>query len=168
MSEKKMNLTQVIYLISVIRNQLDKSLNKLSDGYILPLSLNGKLLDNTEVSKEMLEELAQISAYEKDFLHLKNILTSENSKVNDSGYTLFHLIELVKFKREKRAKIEFALRDGKTIAESGVGLIAYGVLNKALLKEAYETLSKEINQLSNQIDMLNSNTFVEVNLSLDY
>lgn len=165
-----MTIAECLYLISVVSKKYDSLVGELEYSYVEPLSLNGKGLPKSEKGEKMLDALAEIEVLSKDLLSLRSALQKANASLVFDGESLGEKLERVKLKRGLLDALSTALASGavRTEAESGVGLVSYGLANEAKLKAQKEALEKEVNSLSLFIDRVNAETDLEVSLLGSY
>ena len=164
---KEISLQQVIYLISSITTEINKEKNKLENTAGMPLKVNGKNVVDSEKANEITEILDKIELLQKDLVTLKYSLAKHNIETKVGDLTLAEMLEIVKLKRAYVLSIEYALGRSNVKVETGVGVVQYGSFKEKELKELkelHDNLEKEILQLSEIIDSVNSKTLVNVEL----
>ncbi|ACZ01878.1 hypothetical protein [Streptobacillus moniliformis] len=164
----KITIQQCIFLISNLtkkQNRIFLSLNSYSN---IPIKVNGKDVFDKTQAKEMLALYSELEIINRDLATLKTVLNHTNStnKINDMPIS-YHLEDL-KNKRNLLSFLERSINSNTSSAESGVGIVNYGVLNQNILKENYRKLEKEVNSMSERIDIENSKLTIEVNLEGNY
>ncbi|CAM3548399.1 hypothetical protein [Pseudostreptobacillus hongkongensis] len=161
---KEISLQQVIYLISSITTEINREKNKLENTAGIPLKVNGKNVVDSEKANEITEILDKIELLQKDLVTLKYSLAKHNIETRVGDLTLTEMLEIVKLKRAYVLSIEYALGKSNLKVETGVGVVQYGSFKEKELKELHDNLEKEILQLSEIIDSVNSKTLVNVEL----
>lgn len=147
------------------QNRILLNLNSYSN---IPLKVNGKDVFDKTQAKEMLAVYAELETINEDLATLKTALNNANATNKIDGKPLFFHLEDVKNKRSLITFLERVLSSNTSTVENGVGVVNYGVLNEKTLREDLEKLEKEVNSMSEKIDLENSKLTIEVNLKGKY
>lgn len=164
---KKITIQQAIFLLS----NLSAKENQLTDNlysYKVPLLVNGKDVTDSKKIKQMKKDLENLSLIQQDIINLKSKLAKINISteinIENNQKLLNQLLEEVRIKRSYLAALNNLVKSSYTKIETGVGVVQYGVLNEDLLREKIENLETEVNNLSQKIDIINSTTYIEIDL----
>ena len=160
---KNLTIQQGIYLLSTL---VDKaySLRGNLNSYKVPLSVNGKDVTDRKKSEKMLKEIEELKLYQEDIINLKSKLAKANIETMNEGKSINQLLEEVRNKREFLSTLKHLLTYNQTKVENSVGVVQYGTLNEEYIEDLVNSLETEVNELSQKIDILNSNTYIEINL----
>lgn len=164
----KITIQQCIFLISNLTKKQNRIFLNLNSYSNVPLKVNGKDVFDKDQAKEMLAMYSELETINEDLATLKTALNHANATNLIDGKPLFYHLEDVKNKRSLLSFLERVLSSNTSNAESGVGVVNYGVLNQNVLKEDFDKLEKEVNSVSERIDLENSKLTVEVNLKGKY
>ncbi|CAM3236725.1 hypothetical protein STFE110948_06680 [Streptobacillus felis] len=164
----KITIQQCIFLISNLTKKQNRIFLNLNSYSNVPLKVNGKDVFDKDQAKEMLAMYLELETINEDLATLKTALNHANATNLIDGKPLFYHLEDVKNKRSLLIFLERVLSSNTSNAESGVGVVNYGVLNQNVLKEDFDKLEKEVNSVSERIDLENSKLTVEVNLKGKY
>lgn len=164
----KITLQECIFLIATVSKKQSRILSQFSSNYIVPLKVNGKDMSDPKKSEEMKRHLEELNILSEDLLALKNALTLANNEHKINEKTLATALEEVRIKRNLLSALETALSLHSHQAESGVGIVQYGVMNEELVKEKFEALEKEVFALSKAIDLANASITIEILLQGEY
>lgn len=165
-----MTIAECLYMISVVSKKYTNLTNELAYSYIEPLALNGKALPKTEKAEKMPLAIKEAEVLLNDLLTLKNALQKANTSLVFDGESLGEKLERAKLKRQFLDSLDTALLSGEatTKAESGVGLVTYGLSSHSELKAKRDELEREIHALSLFIDKVNAEMKLEVTLLGNY
>ncbi|WP_066901426.1 hypothetical protein [Streptobacillus notomytis] len=164
----KITIQQCIFLISNLTKKQNRIFLNLNSYSNIPLKVNGKDVFDKIQAKEMLEAYSELETINEDLAILKTTLNHANATNKIDEMPLFYHLEDVKNKRALLSFLERVLNSNTSNAESGVGIVNYGVLNRDILKEEFIKLEKEVNSMSERIDIENSKITIEVDLKGKY
>ncbi|NYV28392.1 hypothetical protein HP397_06200 [Streptobacillus felis] len=164
----KITIQQCIFLISNLTKKQNRIFLNLNSYSNVPLKVNGKDVFDKDQAKEMLAMYSELETINEDLATLKTALNEANATNLIDNKPLFFHLEDVKNKRNLLNFLERVLSSNSSTAESGVGVVNYGVLNQSFLKEEFDNLEKEVNSISEKIDLENSKISVKVNLKGKY
>ncbi|MBQ3437841.1 MAG: hypothetical protein IJG31_04995 [Fusobacterium sp.] len=144
------------------------SLSSTLAEYRVPLKVNGKDVADKQKSDLMLEEIKKLDCLQRDIILLKSLLAKVNVTTILNNKTLNNYLEEVRIKRNYLLTLKNLLRMNSTKVENGVGVVQYGVLNENYIRKSIVSLEKEVTEMSQKIDIANSNTYFEIELSTEF
>ena len=161
----EITLKQALSLIAIIKAERSEIRSDLLRKYSREIiSINGTKCDNEDRIKAGIESFERFEALNKDLLELINAVNVENNRTLSNGKTLYRMINEVKFERMLYDVIRNTMNEPE-LNESYGNVIEKGCLIQDYLKEKLEEKSLEkIEMLSNEIDILNNETKLEVDL----
>lgn len=160
---KKITIQQAIFLLSTLIDK-QSSLFLALNAYKVPLSVNGKDVRDQKKVEQMIKELEELKLLQKDIINLKTSLAKLNIETVVEGKSLNKYLEEVRMERNYLQILKNLLNSNYTKVENSVGVVQYGVLNEYYIKELIQKLEKKVNKLSEKIDIINSSTYLEINL----
>lgn len=160
---KKISIQQAIFLLSTLTDK-QNSLSLGLNAYKVPLSVNGKNVTDPKKANQMLKEIEELELVQKDIVNLKSSLAEINIKTIVDGKSLNQYLEEVRMERNYLQNLNTLLKANYTKVESSVGVVQYGALNEEYIKDSVIKLEKKVNELSQKIDTINSNTYFEIEL----
>lgn len=160
----KITLQQCIFLISNLTKKQAQLTSLLTGQYVVPLAVNGKDTVDKTKEEQMRKDLKEIDVLSEDIVRLKNALSLANNENKIEGRTIYEVLEEVRIKRSVLYQVQYSLDREYSKVETGVGVVRYGVLNEELMREKRDSLEKEVNSLSEKVDVANASIRIEVDL----
>lgn len=160
----KITLQQCIFLISNLTKKQTQLTSLLTGQYVVPLAVNGKDTADKTKEEQMRKDLDEIDVLSEDIVRLKSALSLANNENKMEGRTIYEVLEEVRIKRSVLYQIQYSLDREYSKVETGVGVVRYGVLNEELMREKRDSLEKEVNSLSEKVDVANASIQIEVDL----
>lgn len=160
---KKLTIQQAIFLLSTLAEKERELLNLLYT-YKVPLLVNGKDVTEKNQKTEMLENIKNISLIQEDIVTLKIAVNNANLTTKIDEKSISEYLELVRVKRNYLSTLNNLVKGNYSKVENGVGVVHYGILNGDYIKEEIKKLEVEVFEISQKIDTVNGNTWIEVKL----
>ncbi len=160
----KITLQQCIFLISNLTKKQAQLTSLLTGQYVVPLAVNGKDTADKTKEEQMRKDLDEIDVLSEDIVRLKSALSLANNENKMEGRTIYEVLEEVRIKRSVLYQVQYSLDREYSKVETGVGVVRYGVLNEELMREKRDSLEKEVNSLSEKVDVANASIQIEVDL----
>lgn len=160
----KITLQQCIFLISNLTKKQAQLTSLLTGQYVVPLAVNGKDTADKTKEEQMRKDLDEIDVLSEDIVRLKSTLSLANNENKMEGRTIYEVLEEVRIKRSVLYQVQYSLDREYSKVETGVGVVRYGVLNEELMREKRDSLEKEVNSLSEKVDVANASIQIEVDL----
>lgn len=160
---KKITIQQAIFLLSTLIEK-QNSLSSVLHSYKVPLLVNGKNVTDPKKAEQMLKEIEELELVQKDIIDLKTSLAKLNIETVVEGKSLNKYLEEVRMERNYLQILKNLLNSNYTKVENSVGVVQYGVLNEEYIKGLVQKLEKKVNKLSEKIDIINSSTYLEIDL----
>ncbi|MFC4805696.1 hypothetical protein [Filifactor villosus] len=160
----KITLQQCIFLISNLTKKQTQLTSLLTGQYVVPLAVNGKDTADKTKEEQMRKDLDEIDVLSEDIVRLKSALSLANNENKMEGRTIYEVLEEVRIKRSVLYQVQYSLDREYSKVETGVGVVRYGVLNEELMREKRDSLEKEVNSLSEKVDVANASIQIEVDL----
>lgn len=165
MATLSLTMQAAIFHLSQLKTELERAKNTIEQFTNFPLSVNNgppaDIRQQVEAVKATLDRMADI---ESDYLTLQNAIDAKN---RETGTGL--LLNEVSAKRRRLKLLEplaavFNAPKANFQAESGVGLVEYGLPGYDDVLKTVTALRAEVNRLSLAIDKSNATTEVTVDL----
>lgn len=150
-----MLLREAIFKVSNLKKEKDTLFAELQNYNVFPISVNEKEIENIKENQVVDKILSDLDRVTKEIEDLQKLINKANY---ESG--IKYLIDLVKSKRSdiswlNRRYLMTNYSKNKFSVENGA-VIKYAPLREEIIREKMDSLTKEVEGLSLEIDRLNN------------
>ncbi|KAA1037581.1 hypothetical protein [Macrococcus equipercicus] len=165
----QLSIQQAIFLISTLRQQLNRELQKFHSEYRTPIAVNSKTIVTAEKSQKVIDSLAKIDQLKHDIVALKTAIHLKNSATDIAdGTTASDMLEQLKLERkiieDLQNYTEFGYGQERIKTVAGVGVVEEGIIEEDRVNRYIEELEAAANVKSMTVDQFNSTTMIDVAL----
>lgn len=163
---REMNLKQAMVMLSRLEHELSSFTMQFRRKYKNEIiSVDTKLVDNTKRIEKAKELYSLIVSNLEDIHTLRQAINKANNEVNENGMTILEMVDRAKLMRNHRSFIMNTLNDPEFVSESSMILEKGCLVNDFLENKLDLILDSEIENLSNEIDILNTKKMITVDLN---
>ena len=162
---KEMTLKQAMTKLSRLETELSSYSTQMRYKYKNEIiSVDTKPVDNSKRIEKAKELYKDITDHLHDIHVLRCAINKANNTVNENGMTILEMIDMAKIMRNHRLFMKGCLNDPEFVADKA-GILEKGCLINDFLEEKIDLISpEEIENISNQIDILNNEIKIVVDL----
>lgn len=152
-----MLLREAIFKVSNLKKEKDTLLAELQNYNVFPISVNEKEIENIKENQVVDKILSDLDRVTKEIEDLQKLINKANY---ESG--LKDLIDLVKSKRSdiswlnRRYLMTLTNYNKNKFSVENGAVIKYAPLREKVIREKVDLLTKEVEELSLEIDRLNN------------
>jgi len=164
-----LSIQQAVFLISTLRQQLNREMQKFHSEYRTPIAVNSKSIVTDEKSQKVFDSLQKMDQLKHDIVTLKTAIHLKNSTSEiEAGVTASDMLEQLKLERKMIEELQSYTTFGygqeriKTVA--GVGVVEEGIIEEDRVNAYIEELEAAANAKSMKVDQFNSTMMIEVEL----
>ncbi|ULG72193.1 hypothetical protein [Macrococcus brunensis] len=164
-----LSIQQAVFLISTLRQQLNREMQKFHSEYRTPIAVNSKSIVTAEKSQKVFDSLQKMDQLKHDIVTLKTAIHLKNSTSEiEAGVTASDMLEQLKLERKMIEELQSYTAFGygqeriKTVA--GVGVVEEGIIEEDRVNAYIEELEAAANAKSMKVDQFNSTMMIEVEL----
>ncbi len=164
-----LSIQQAVFLISTLRQQLNREMQKFHSEYRTPIAVNSKSIVTAEKSQKVFDSLQKMDQLKHDIMTLKTAIHLMNSTSEiEAGVTASAMLEQLKLERKMIEELQSYTAFGygqeriKTVA--GVGVVEEGIIEEDRVNAYIEELEAAANAKSMKVDQFNSTMMIEVEL----
>jgi hypothetical protein len=164
-----LSIQQAVFLISTLRQQLEREMQKFHSEYRTPIAVNSKTIVTEEKSRKVFDSLNKINLLKQDIVTLKTAIHLKNSETEiETGYTASAMLEELKLDRNIISNLqnytEFGYGQERVKTVAGVGVVEEGIIEEERVNAYIEELEAAANVKSMKVDQFNSMTMIDVDL----
>lgn len=162
---KEITLKQAMMKLSRLENELSSCSTQMRYKYKNEImSVDTKPVDNSKRIEKAKELYKDIIDHLHDIHALRCAINKANNTVNENGMTILEMIDMAKIMRNHRSFMKGCLNDPEFVSDK-TGILEKGCLINDFLEEKIDLISpKEIEKISNEIDILNNEVKIIVDL----